>query len=275
LSIGSERYDIHTDLTSLLALEELDRDLYRGMHAKADHDRSNLFGGQVAAQALSAAAATVPEGRFPHSLHGYFLRPGRLDRPVLLHVDRDRDGRSFSARHVAAKQDGEVIFSMLASFQGEEAFAELSPSMPAGVPGPDGLATRPVDRAAEFRAVDGLPAGPGVERPTPSSLMWVRATSPLPDDRIVQACALTYLSDLGHGFGRLTDPDLRAGGPSLDHSVWFHHPVRADEWLLLDLVPAKGLGGRGLYHGSIFDTRGTLGAMVSQESVLFHRARRR
>ncbi len=270
---GEQRFDIHTDLTSLLALEELDRDLYRGTHARADNDRPTLFGGQVAAQALSAAAATVPEGRFPHSLHGYFLRPGRLDRAVILHVDRDRDGRSFSARHVVAKQEGEVIFSMLASFQGIEPFAELSPTMPEGVPGPDGLPGRPVDRTAEIRVVDGQLPERGV-RGRASSLMWVRATSPLPDDPVVQACALTYLSDLGHGFGRLTNPELTAGGPSLDHAVWFHHRVRADDWLLLDLVPAKGVGGRGMYHGSIFDAHGTLGAMVSQESLLSRRAQR-
>src|SRR4051795_121507 len=104
-----------TTLEELLDLEELDRDLYRAHNPRrpfTDH----LFGGQVAAQALRAAGLTVPDGRLPHSFHGYFLRPGRHDRPVILHVDRDRDGGSFSARHVRAVQNGEVIFSMLASF---------------------------------------------------------------------------------------------------------------------------------------------------------------
>src|SRR5262249_50303960 len=97
-----------------LDLEALDRDLFRGFNAGGDRER--LYGGQVAAQALRAAGLTVPDGRVPHSFHGYFLRAGRLDRPVLLHLDPDRDGGSFSARHVRAVQDGEVIFSMLASF---------------------------------------------------------------------------------------------------------------------------------------------------------------
>src|ERR1700757_2105257 len=103
-------------MLGLLDLEELDTNLYRGYNEKASRDRPALFGGQVAAQALRAAASTVPEGRLPNSLHGYFLRPGRAEHPVILQVARDRDGRSFSARHVVALQQGEVIFSMSASF---------------------------------------------------------------------------------------------------------------------------------------------------------------
>src|SRR5579872_3296394 len=105
------------DLQELLELEELDTDLYRGMNEDTARLRPALYGGQVAAQALRAAAYTVPEGRLPNSLHGYFLRPGVSDRPVILRVARDRDGGSFSARHVVAVQNGEVIFSMSASFQ--------------------------------------------------------------------------------------------------------------------------------------------------------------
>src|SRR4051812_32843335 len=108
------------DLAALLELERLDRDLFRGENEPGARERFNLYGGQVAAQALRAAGATVPEARTPHSLHGYFLRRGRVDLPVIFDVDRDRDGGSFSARHVRAVQDGEVIFSMLASFNEPE-----------------------------------------------------------------------------------------------------------------------------------------------------------
>jgi len=101
-------------VAALLDLEVLDRDLFRGRNEEGAGARMSLYGGQVAAQALRAAGATVPAERLPHSLHGYFLRPGRVDRPVILHVDRDRDGGSFSARHVRAVQEGEVIFSMVA-----------------------------------------------------------------------------------------------------------------------------------------------------------------
>src|SRR6476469_9381291 len=109
------------NLAELLELEVLDRDLFRAENEAGAEARLALYGGQVAAQALRAAGATVPPERLPHSLHGYFLRRGLVDRPVILHVDRDRDGGSFSARHVRAVQDGEVIFSMVASFHVPEA----------------------------------------------------------------------------------------------------------------------------------------------------------
>src|SRR3954470_19602217 len=103
-------YAIADDLGRVLDIERLDRDLFRGIHATNAELRTSLFGGQIAAQALMAAGLTIEHDRYPHSLHGYFLRPGRPDRAVLLYVDRDRDGRSFSSRHVAAVQEGEVIF---------------------------------------------------------------------------------------------------------------------------------------------------------------------
>src|SRR4051794_41072889 len=114
---------VPSSLAELLDLEVLDRDLFRGFNFAGE--RPTLFGGQVAAQALRAAGLTVPEGRLPHSCHGYFLRPGRIDLPVVLQVDRDRDGGSFSARHVRAVQDGEVIFSMLASFSAGQPAGEF------------------------------------------------------------------------------------------------------------------------------------------------------
>ena len=108
------------ELLRVLDLEELDRDIFRGVNPEGDQRRPRLFGGQVAAQAARAASLTVPDDRSLHSLHGYFLRAGRADRPTILHVDRDRDGGSYSARHVAAAQDGEVIMSVLVSFHVDE-----------------------------------------------------------------------------------------------------------------------------------------------------------
>src|SRR5664279_4703507 len=107
-------------LAALLDLEVLDRDLFRGEYEPGATSRRSLYGGQVAAQALRAAGLTVEPQRLPLSLHGYFLRPGLVDRPVVFHVDRERDGGSFSARHVRAVQDGKVIFSMVASFNARE-----------------------------------------------------------------------------------------------------------------------------------------------------------
>jgi acyl-CoA thioesterase-2 len=197
------------DLAALLDLEVLDRDLFRAGNEHGARDRLSLYGGQVAAQALRAAGATVLE-RVPHSLHGYFLRRGRVDRPVILHVDRDRDGGSFSARHVRAVQDGEVIFSMLASFHGPEEGAIFDAVATRGGADPASLATRRSALLVEVREVTPTRVADGQIRH--SDVLWVRAAHPLPDDPLVHACALAYVSDLGSGFGQVDVPGLPAGG---------------------------------------------------------------
>src|ERR1700744_5159603 len=135
---GAELMDLGgaEDLPSLLTLERVDRDLFRGRNANYG-PRQTLYGGQVAAQCLLAASATVEPGRLPHSFHGYFLRAGRSDIPVILEVDRDRDGRSFSARHVVAIQDGEVIFSMITSFHAESEATRFDGAPRREVPAPE------------------------------------------------------------------------------------------------------------------------------------------
>jgi acyl-CoA thioesterase-2 len=134
--------ELARDLGSLLTLERVDRDLFRGRNANYG-PRQTLYGGQVAAQCLLAAAATVEPGRLPHSFHGYFLRAGRSDLPVVLEVDRDRDGRSFSARHVVALQEGEVIFSMVTSFHEESDGAVFDDAPRREAPAPDGAPSKP------------------------------------------------------------------------------------------------------------------------------------
>jgi acyl-CoA thioesterase-2 len=253
-------------LAALLDLEVLDRDLFRGENEPGAGSRMSLYGGQVAAQALRAAGATVPPERLPHSLHGYFLRPGRVDRPVILQVDRDRDGGSFSARHVRAVQDGEVIFSMVASFHAREESATFDAVPTRGGADPDTLTSRPSPFLVEVREVTRTRIGDGQVRHSDS--LWVRASSPLPDDPLVHACAVTYVSDLGSGFGQVEVPGLPAGGPSIDHSLWFHDPIRADEWMLLELWPLKALGSRGVYSGSLRSEDGRLGVLLTQEMLL-------
>jgi acyl-CoA thioesterase II len=253
-------------LSSLLDLEVLDRDLFRGSVESGDKDRRSLFGGQVAGQALRAAAMTVPPDRVPHSLHGYFLRPGRIDRPVILHVDRDRDGGSFSARHVRAVQEGEVIFSMLASFHAPEAGVPYDAVPTRGGDDPETLTGRPTPLLVEVREVTPTRIGDGQIRH--SDRLWVRAVERLPDDPLVHACAVAYVSDLGSGFGQVEVADLPAGGPSIDHSVWFHAGIRADEWMLLELWPLKADSARGVYHGSLRSEAGVLGAVFAQEMLL-------
>lgn len=256
------------DLAAVLALEQIDRNLYRGTIPSSASDRKALYGGQVAGQALMAAGLTVESERLPHSLHGYFLRPGLTDRPVILHVDRDRDGRSFSARHVSAIQDGEVIFSMLASFHSTDAVSTLDAMPPSEVAPPDQCPPYAIDRLVEVREVTISEVVDG--RQLFTDCVWTRAASPLPPDPLTHACALTYLSDLGSGFGRMTGK-VGNGGPSLDHAMWFHEPIRADEWVLLHMWPKKATSIRGLYDGTMRNESGRLGAVLAQENLLIHR----
>jgi acyl-CoA thioesterase-2 len=189
--------------------------------------------------------------------------------PVILHVDRDRDGGSFSARHVRAVQDGEVIFSMLASFHEREEAASFDGVATRGGEQADTLPSRPSPMLAEVREITPTRIADGQVRH--SDRLWVRAVDDLGNDPLVHACALTYISDLGSGFGQVDVAGLAAGGPSIDHSLWFHDPIRADEWMLLELWPMKAGSARGLYGGSLRSQDGALGAVVMQEMLLRHR----
>jgi acyl-CoA thioesterase-2 len=250
------------DLQSLLTLERIDRDLFRARNANYGQ-RKNLYGGQVAAQSLMAAAATVEDDRVPHSFHGYFLRPGQVDLPVILEVDRDRDGRSFSARHVVGVQDGDVIFSMVASFHVERESSSFDEASQRDVPAPEDIARRGRFPLLEIREVTPNDLLQGVF----SDCMWVRSATPLSNDPRLHRAALTFLSDLGTGFGQNRSLVGRAG-PSIDHSMWFHEEIRADDWVLLDLRPIKARSMRGTYDGSIRDRTGRLGATLVQEMLL-------
>ena len=254
-------------LAELLDLERLDRDLFRGQNEPGARERYSLYGGQVAAQTLAAAGATVSDDRLPHSFHGYFLRPGRVDLPVIFDVNRDRDGGSFSARHVRAVQDGEVIFSMLASFHAHRESPMFDAVPTRDAPDPETLVARPsVASLVEVREV--TPTRIIKREIRHPDCVWVRATTPLPDNPLVHACALAYASDLGTGFGQTQVPGLATGGPSIDHAVWFHAPLCADEWMLLELWPRKALSSRGVYDGSLRNAAGELGAVIAQEMLL-------
>ena len=265
--MGEEaRWSNAADMASVLDLEPLDRDLFRAHNAISARNRQSLYGGQVAAQALRAAGLTVERDRHAHSLHGYFLRPGRADRPVILHVDRDRDGGSFSARHVRAVQDGEVIFSMLASFHQDEPSATYDAVPTATPPPPDDTMPGRGDYIIEMREITPmLIEGDRILYP---DALWVRVKDPMPDDRLLRACALTYVSDMGSGFGQLRVDGLPSGGASIDHVIWFHADIAVDDWLLLELHPDKAGGSRGVYSGGVRDARGVLGLLVAQELLL-------
>jgi acyl-CoA thioesterase-2 len=133
---------------------------------------------------------------------------------------------------------------------------------------PETLTVRPSALLMEVREVTPTRIGDGQIRH--SDRLWVRAASRLPDDPLVHACALAYMSDLGSGFGQVEVEGLPAGGPSIDHSIWFHETIRADEWMLLELWPLKAGNARGVYHGSLRSQDGVLGAVMAQEMLLRH-----
>jgi acyl-CoA thioesterase-2 len=254
-------------ILDLLNLEYIEQNLYRSS-VVFDAQRPRLYGGQVAAQALYAAGQTVPDGRLPHSLHGYFLREGSPLRPTVFQVERDRDGHSFSARRVVAIQNGEVIFNMAASFttprSGVDLDAEPAPAAPAA-------STLPVwgrhnHESFEFRAAQ--PERGGYRMP---SKFWIRCTASLPDDPLLHAAVLTYTSDISTGLLALESDGMQSG-PSLDHAVWFHRQGRMDEWTWQDLDPETAAAGRGLYTGAVYSESGVRLATIAQEA-LFRKAR--
>jgi acyl-CoA thioesterase-2 len=245
----------------VLDLEEIDLDLYRSRLLVSQD--SALYGGQVAAQALLAAGRTVEPGRLPHSLHGYFLRAGDASRPTVLRVERDRDGRSFSARRVVALQGGKVIFNMSASFHVADAGPDRTAEPPVAMPDPTTLKPFDAPYLLSFEVLT-VP-GPYEDLLLPPRTL-VRSTIPLPDDRLVHACALTYVSDGSSGLGAFPSDDAMTG-PSLDHAVWFHRDVRMDDWTLTELVGRSVAGGRGWYTGSVHGADGTLVASLAQEAL--------
>lgn len=272
-----------------LKLEQIDRDIFTGQcHAGAP---LRAYGGQIAAQSLMAAGLTVPdEARRVHSLHGYFLRPGKTKDSITYLVDRPRDGKSFSTRFVRAVQHGETIFMMTASFATDDRGPEHQFSAP-DAPVPQSLerfampSSESADGAREAHYPDAnlidLRIATGSERMDLLDgrfewMLWVRITEPVQADPLVQACALTYLSDLTMVSTALAPhasagvaPDLMLA--SIDHAMWFHAPVRTDEWLLFAQDTPVARSGHGLARGLFYDTAGTLVASCVQESLMRER----
>jgi acyl-CoA thioesterase II len=285
--------EVLRELVALLALERLEKNLFRGQ--SQDLGWGTVFGGQVLGQALSAAAQTVEVERVVHSMHGYFLRPGKVDRPIVYDVDRIRDGHSFTTRRVVAVQDGEAIFSLSASFQVEEEGLAHASQMPEGVPGPEtllseqALALRIADRipqplrerAISDKPIEIRPVNPvNVLKPDvrpPYKQVWFRASGDLPDDPALHRYLLAYASDFHflptavqpHGVSWLS-PGMQMA--SLDHSIWFHRPFRMDEWLLHVVESPSASGGRGLVRGQFFSQDGRLVASTAQEGLIRLRA---
>jgi acyl-CoA thioesterase-2 len=279
-----------SELLRILDLEPLEVNLFRGQSPQTGWQR--VFGGQVVGQALVAATRTV-DGRPPHSLHGYFMRPGDPAAPIIYEVERIRDGRSFVTRRVVAIQHGQAIFSMSASFHLDEVGYEHQIDMPE-VPRPDELPSEKLlkeqlmptmpqairsyferERPIELRHVDPMRYVDGRPRP-PVQSVWIRTTGPLPDDPAIHQCVLAYASDM-----TLLDAALVAHGSSvfsgeiqaasLDHAMWFHRAFRADQWLLYTQDSPFAGGARGFTRGRIYTEQGQLIASVAQEGLIRRR----
>jgi acyl-CoA thioesterase II len=285
-AVGEERPT--APLMAVLGLEERDRDVFVGQTPTTPSQR--IFGGQVAGQALMAAGLTVPGERGVHSLHSYFLRPGDPQEEIRYVVERIRDGRTFTTRRVLAwqRRKGEdvAIFALTADFAaGEQALAEHSLPMPE-VPGPDGLPGIPEMVAAHPKAGVYMqamshavsqrfledPFEPGPKSPpNTQTRTWLRVNGRLPDDPVVLAAALTFASDLtllSSGVARLGSGWGGFVGASLDHAVWFHRPMRPDEWFLYEGDSPSASAGRALCLGQIWSADGTHVATVAQEGLI-------
>ncbi|MDY7225208.1 acyl-CoA thioesterase II [Hyalangium rubrum] len=279
------------DLLELLKLEPIEENLFRGR--SQDLGFRQLFGGQVLGQSLSAASQTLGAERHVHSIHGYFLRPGDASLPVVYTVDRVRDGGSFSTRRVVAIQKGQPIFTMMASFQGQEGGFSHQAKMPE-VPGPEGLPSdiellrRHAHRIPEHLREKFLGDKPIEMRPVayydpfepkssePLRHVWFRANGSLPEDPQVHRYVLAYASDFNllttamqpHG-ASFVNPKMQIA--SLDHALWFHGELLMNEWLLYSMDSPWAGNSRGLARGHVFTRDGRLVASVAQEGLIRER----
>ncbi|NIJ20104.1 acyl-CoA thioesterase-2 [Sphingomonas naasensis] len=280
--------ELVAQLTTLLDVEEIDTDLYRGPRLPGGVGR--VFGGQVIAQALQAAQRSVEGDKTAHSLHAYFMRPGDENHPIIFRVVRDFEGRSFANRRVIAMQKGQPILNMTASFQTPSEGLHHQDAMP-DVPDPDSLRSerelreqirdQVPDKFRRFflraRPIEIRPVNPrnwfAPDKIEPHQHSWFRVIAPLPDDLALHRAMLAYASDmtllgtclLPHGVSWMTG-DVQTA--SLDHAIWLHEPFRFDEWLLYTTDSPWSGHSRGFNRGKIYARDGRLVASVTQEGLI-------
>lgn len=300
-SVTESLVDLEVNMDKALELETLDVNLFRSCRLwKPRPDSRAVFGGQIIGQSLVAAYNTVDdESLHVHSLHSYFVRPGDNTTPAMYFVRRVRDGSSFSTRQVTTQQHGAVIFEALISFHREEASPLLYQDIAPAVPPPSQLPTRiewgmnllkrvqdkvsePVRKFMEERIKAPQPLDMRNCDPTaesdlwrkkrnprePKQQIWIRTPQRLSDRWAVHACVAAYASDMAMvSTAALASPTPFAMAASLDHSMWFHAPFRADEWMLYDLASSRANNGRALITGRLFREDGTLVVTVTQEAL--------
>jgi acyl-CoA thioesterase-2 len=268
-------------LSRILILERIETDRFRGRNL--DLGFPHIYGGQVLAQALLAARATVPGARAIHSLHAYFLRRGDHTRPIDYVVERTRDGNSFATRRVMAWQGDIPIYAMCASFQAPEDGLEFAEPPRAAMP------DVPADEASVKASVpENVPPGiwetlantfevHAAEASDPLAglhrLVWFRLAAQARGERQLDHPYLAYLSDYGlltsallpHG---LVEDHAQMRIASIDHALWLHRPLNLDDWTLFDCGPVSNSNARSLTRGSFYDRHGRLLATVMQEGLV-------
>ncbi|MET0629026.1 MAG: acyl-CoA thioesterase domain-containing protein [Acidimicrobiia bacterium] len=263
-------------LADILSVEAVGDDHWRAWTPPGSM-RPDIYGGQVAGQALLAASQTVDPAYLANSVHCSFLRRGRPTLPLDIHVERTRAGRTYSNRRIEVRQDDNVIFAMLASFHVDEPGREFDHPMPSGVPDPDDLPApaeaRLWDPALEMRS-------PPVA--SPMIQWWARVTGEFPADPTMHLAAALYASDLRAGSAAMNAVGIPAFGEaelgddrptsgnfgSLDHALWFHRIPKVDEWFFCDVRPLTVRDSRGLVLGTMFDRGGNHIATFTQEMFL-------
>jgi len=273
-------------LLECLELEAQGGDRYLGDPGPGE---GRLFGGMVAAQSVVAAYRTVESDRPLHSLHAYFLRPGRHDLPIRFVVNRIRDGKTFTTRNVVAHQGGEAIFNLAASFADPELGISHQDAMP-DAPSPDSLEDWEVLRAralklpdaaresaVEVRLGDGYDFDDPDKRYEPRQRNWIRVKGALPPDPVVHVAVLVYLTDR-----TLLSTAARAHGlpwgkrmsASLDHAVWIHRPIARDgfmldeSWMLYASESPAAHAAHALIFGGLYTADGVRFASVAQEALI-------
>lgn len=278
-------------LVDALAVEQLDTHLFRGFTPESRNPR--VYGGQVLAQALSAADRSVTGERRVHSLHGYFLRPGDPSRPIIYEVDPIRDGRRFSTCMVTARQGGKAIFSGSVSYQQPEEGLEHQEPMPE-VPPPESVQGyhdfyQHMKRAhpeqyqeVNWNPIDYRPLIPighhALDKHPPYTGAWMRTNGKLGDDPRLHTQVLTYMSDsfllatalLPHGVS-FDHPSMETA--SIDHAIWFYGDFRADEWIFFELRSLRSGGARGHNLGVFYTRDGRLVGIAVQEGLMHQRKR--
>jgi acyl-CoA thioesterase-2 len=263
------------ELLELLDLEQVEKYLFRAYHPPDRNHR--LYGGQIMAQALRAAANTVEAQRPPHSLHGYFLRPGDPKVPALIDVEPIRDGRSFSTRRVVVIQHGQPIFNMDVSFQVIESGLSHSAEMPERQAPTDDMVPREMLKGAFLGWRHDHKRLLSDEAQPPYQDLWFKANGRVPDDPVLHAALAVFESDNALlGTARMPHRDkmnrAKLQMASIDHAMWFHalplQQWRADEWLLYSLDAPSASAARGYNRGMIYTASGTLVASTMQEGLM-------